>query len=123
VTAASYCGVYWLKEACLRRAVLIVLLLSIVSACAVQTSQAGQSGPPFYLWVMFHPHTSKSVAAKVLANCRHQPDVIRIGQLVRFHGALRGTVWTKDFGRSSRTKPLLSCLQGSTAVQVAAWPD
>jgi len=107
----------------LRRAVLIVLLLSIVSACAVQTPQAGQSGPPFYLWVMFGPHASKAVAATVLSDCRHQPDVARIGQLVRYHGALRGTVWTKDVGRSARTKPLLSCLQASRSVQVVAWPN
>jgi hypothetical protein len=107
----------------MRRALLIALLLGIVSACAVQAPQAGQSGPPYYLWVMFRPHTSKVVAAKVLSECRHQPDVIRLGPLVRFHGALRGTVWTKDFGRSARTKPLLSCLQASSSVQVAAWPD
>ena len=107
----------------MRRAVLIVLLLSVISACAVQTPQAGQSGPPFYLWVMFGPHTSKAVAAKVLSGCRHQPDVIRVGQLVRFNGALRGTVWTKDFGKSARTKSLLSCLQASRSVRVAAWPD
>jgi len=107
----------------LRRAVLIVLLLSIVSACAVQTPQAGQSGPPFYLWVTFGPHTSKAIAATVLSDCRRQADVVRIGQLVRYHGALRGTFWTKDLGRSARTKPLLNCLQASRSVQVVAWPD
>jgi hypothetical protein len=107
----------------MRRALLILLLLALVSACAAQSPQAGQSGPPFYLWVMFRPHTSKSVAAKVLADCRHQPDVIRVGQLVRYHGALRGTVWTKDLGRSSRTEPLLNCLRDSTSVQFSAWPD
>ena len=107
----------------MRRAVLIVLLLAIVSSCAVRTPQAGQSGPPFYLWVMFRPHTSKAVAAAVLSDCRHQPDVVRIGQLVRYHGALRGTVRTKDLGRSARTKPLLSCLQAARTVQVVAWPN
>jgi hypothetical protein len=107
----------------LRRAVLIVLLLGIVSACAVQTPQAGQSGPPFYLSVMFGPRTSNAAAATVLSDCRHQPDVVRIGQLVRYHGALRGTVWTKDFGRSARTKPLLNCLHASRSVRVAAWPN
>ncbi|HXB48835.1 MAG TPA: hypothetical protein VNW50_13825, partial [Streptosporangiaceae bacterium] len=79
--------------------------------------------PPFYLWVMFRAHTSKAVAATVLSDCRHQPDVIRIGQLVRYHGALRGTIWTKDFGRSARTTPLLNCLHTSGSVQVVAWPD
>jgi hypothetical protein len=74
----------------LRRAVLIVLLLSIVPACAVQHTQAGQAGPPFYLWVMFRAHTS---------------------------------IWTKDFGRSARTTPLLNCLHTSGSVQVVAWPD
>jgi len=109
----------------LRRAVLIVFLLSIISACAAQTphAQAGQAGPPFYLWVMYRAHTSKAVAATVLSDCRHQPDVIRIGQLVRYHGALRGTIWTKDFGRSARTTPLLNCLHTSGSVQVVAWPD
>jgi hypothetical protein len=112
-----------LKEACLRRAVLIVLLLSIVSACAVQTPQAGQHGPPFYLWVRFGPNTSKAVAATVLSGCRHQPDAVRVGQLVRYHGAVRGTLWTKDLGRSVRTKPLLSCLQAARSVRVVAWPN
>ena len=107
----------------MRRAVLTVLLLSIVSACAVQTPHAGQSGPPFYLWVMFGPRTSKAAAATVLSGCRHQPDVVRVGQLVGYHGALRGTVWTKDLGRSARTKPLLSCLQASRSVRVVAWPN
>lgn len=107
----------------MRRAMLTVLLVSVVSACAVQTPQAGQSGPPFYLWVLFRPHTSKSVAAKVLSDCGRQPNVIRIGQLVRENGALRGTVWTKDFGRSARTEPLLNCLHAAKSVQVAAWPD
>jgi|SRR5215469_5468180 len=109
----------------MRRALLIALLLSIVSACAVQPPQAhaGQSGPPFYLWVMFGAHTSRAVAAKVLSDCRHEPEVIRLGPLVRFHGALRGTVWTKDFGRSARTEPLLSCLQASMSVRKAGWPD
>lgn len=107
----------------MRRAMLIVLLLSAVSACAVQTPQAGQSAPPFYLWVTFSPHTSKAVAATVLAGCRNQPDVIRIGQLVSYHGALRGTVWTKDFGSSARTKQLLGCLHAARSVLTAAWPD
>ncbi|MGO8956303.1 MAG: hypothetical protein ACLQFR_02855 [Streptosporangiaceae bacterium] len=107
----------------MRRAMLIVLLLSVVSACAVQNPQAGQSGPPFYLWVMFLPHTSKAAATKVLSGCLHQPDVIRAGQLVTYHGALRGTVYTKDFGVSGRTKALLSCLHPARSVREAAWPD
>jgi hypothetical protein len=109
----------------MRRAMLMVLFMSVVSACAVQTpqaGQAGQSGPPFYLWVLFRPHTSKSVAAKVLSDCHGQPPVIRIGQLVRVNGALRGTVWTKDFGRSARTEPLLNCLHAARSVQEAGWP-
>jgi hypothetical protein len=102
---------------------LIALLVGIVSACAAQNPPAGQSGPPFYLWVMFRPHTSKAVAAKVLSACRHQPDVIRTGQLVRYHGALRGTVWTNNIGNSSRLKPLLSCLHAAKSVAAAAFPD
>jgi hypothetical protein len=73
--------------------------------------------------VMFGPHTSKAVAATVLSGCRHQPDVLRVGQLVRYRGALRGTVWTKHLGRSAHTKPLLNCLQASSSVRVVAWPD
>jgi hypothetical protein len=107
-----------------RRAVLIiVLLLTTATACATQSAHAGQSGPPFYLWVTFRPNTSVPTAAKVLSECRHQPDVIRTGQVVKFHGTLRGTVYTKSLGRSGETKQLLSCLQAAKSVQAAAWPD
>jgi hypothetical protein len=108
----------------MRRAMLMVLLVAVISACGPHliVAQAGQSGPPFYLWVLFRPHTTKSVAAKVLSDCRRQPDVIRIGQLVTTNGALRGTVWTKDGFRSARTQPLLNCLHAAGSVQEAAWP-
>ncbi len=106
----------------MRRAMLIALLLTAVPACAVQT-QAGQTRPPFELWVIFRPHTSTAVAANVLSDCRHQPEVIRVGQIVTYHGALRGTVYTKSFGNSGRTKALLGCLHAAKSVQFTEFPD
>ena len=111
------------KEACLRRAVLIILLVSLISACAVQNPQAGQSGPPFELWVLFRPGTDAAVAMKVFSGCRHEPDLIRVGRLVKFHGALRGTVYTKDFGNSARIRPLISCLRAARSVRLTEFPD
>jgi hypothetical protein len=107
----------------LRRAMLIVLLLGVLSACAGQTPQAGQSRSPFELWVVFRPQVGTAVAMKVLSDCRHQPDVIGVGKLVSFHGALRGTVYTKHFGRSGKTKALLGCLLSAGSVRVASWPS
>lgn len=113
------------KEACLRRAVLIMLLLSAVSACGPHkiVTQAGQSGPPFKLEVIFRPNTGAALATKVLSGCRHEADVIRVGRPVEVRGALRATVYTKDFQRSARTQPLLNCLHASGSVQLAGWPD
>jgi hypothetical protein len=71
----------------MRRAVLITLLLRVVSACAGQTSQAGQSWPPIYLRVLLRPGTGTALAATVLSGCRHEADVVRVGQrLVKENG-------------------------------------
>ena len=121
-------GVSLPKEACLRRAVLIMLLLSVVSACGVHAKigppgQAGQSGPPFELLVIFRPDTGAALATKVLSGCSAGAEVISVGRPVEVRGALRATVYTKDFERSARTQPLLDCLHASGSVQLAGWPD
>jgi hypothetical protein len=105
-----------------------MLLLSVVSACGVHSNvgppgQAGQSGPPFELLVIFRPDTGAALATKVLAGCSHEAEVIRVGRPAEVRGALRATVYTKDFERSARTQPLLNCLHDSGSVQLAAWPD
>jgi hypothetical protein len=123
VTASRY-GSLAPKEASLRRAALIMLLLSVVSACGAHgvVVQTGESGPPFQLLVVFRADTGTAVATKVLSGCRHQPDVIRVGRLAKVHGVLTATIYTKDVGQSDRTKPLLGCLQAAGSVQAAAWP-
>lgn len=111
----------------MRRSLLIMLLLlSVVSACGVHATpvvHTGQSGPPFKLEVIFRPDTGVALAAKVLSGCRHEAEVLSVGRPAEVRGALRATVYTKDVFRSARTQPLLDCLHASGSVQVASWPS
>jgi len=98
-------------------------LALLVSGC-VPFACAGQCSAPYELDVMFRSGTTQQVAQAVLDTCGHKPIVVRIGtaQMVR-GGLLRGRLWTEDILRSSKTQPLLNCLDHSPSVIGAAWPD
>ena len=58
-----------------------------------------------------------------LAKCAASPAVIRVGKLKPDGDQPAATVFTRDFGKSAKTSALLSCLNSSPAVALAAWPD
>jgi hypothetical protein len=112
-----------LTKIAFRQAPLLLLLAVTISACAAPQSQAGQASPPFRLDVVFRPHTTVAAAETVLARCRHEPGVIRIARPSTAQGRLTATVYTKTFGRTEHTEPLLTRLHDARAGQDAAWPD
>lgn len=97
-------------------------LLGAVSACSSR-SCAGQCGPPYGLAVTFQTGTSVDAATSALDKCAKYPEVVYVGPPRMNSGVLSAGISTHDFGASSKTQPLLTCLKQSPAVESVGWPN
>lgn len=109
-------------------AIVLLLVPGLLGTAGCSTeSCGGQCGPPFQLQVIFRPGTPNVAAIAAMQKCREEP-VVGIGRVRRFtglgepEGSLTATVFTRSM-QGSRLGHLLSCLDRSSVVTSASFPD
>jgi hypothetical protein len=109
-------------------AIVLLLVPGLLGAAGCSTeSCGGQCGPPFQLQVIFRPGTPNVAAIAAMYRCREEP-VVGIGRVGRFsglgepEGSLTATVFTRSM-QGSRLGHVLSCLDRSSVVTSASFPD
>jgi hypothetical protein len=109
---------------CVPLALAVVGVTACTSSPAAPTACAGQCAPPFELDVYFRSGTPDATAQAILSACAaRDPVVIRIGAVDDMQGGQSSAVvYTRDFA-SAKTNKLVKCLESSSRVAMAAWPD
>lgn len=100
----------------------LAVVLAAVSGCSSE-SCAGQCGPPYELSVTFRPGTTENGAVSAVKWCAKYPEVVHVGLPRVVSGVRSAIITTRDFGISSKTQPLLRCLNAARVVGTVGWPD